>query len=72
MKGIIEIVIKDTAEPCVYVTSLFIENHILPSVIIYNEIQEKRSMFWEVVVSVIERNNMNTCLTLNAYRDGAV
>jgi hypothetical protein len=37
-------------------------------------IQEVRSMFWEVTVSVIVGNkfHMNTCLIRNGYRDRAV
>jgi hypothetical protein len=36
--------------------------------------KEKRSIFWEVIFSIIVRkkNHMNMQLILNGYRDGAV
>ena len=41
---------------------------------IYRVIQEERSIFWEVIVSVIVRKkvDMNMCVILNGYRDRAV
>jgi hypothetical protein len=42
--------------------------------IVHMLIQEGRSIFWEVIVSVImkKRVHMNVCLILNGYRDRAV
>jgi hypothetical protein len=39
----------------------------------YRVIQEEKSIFWEVIVSVIVRENqMNMYLIVNGCRDGAV
>jgi len=39
---------------------------------VYRVIQERRSMFWEVLVPVIKKKvRMNMCLILSGYRDTA-
>ena len=41
---------------------------------IYRVIQEERSIFWEMIVSIIVRSKVHTtmCIILNAYRNRAV
>ena len=41
---------------------------------VYRVIQEEKSIFWDVIVSVIvtQDGHMDTCLILNCYRDTSV